>query len=140
MPVDTVVTNPPVAPRPAPDVVLSPGDVRMRRVLRLPATIDPAASEAGRNAMTTSLLVSAVRCLLMYIVLPFVAPAVTKAGGVTGAIGLVVDVIALVAITASVRRFFAAHDRRRWQYTGFAAVVVCFLAVFLAIDVVTLVG
>lgn len=113
---------------------LSPGDRRMRRLLRLPPEIDRSASVAGQAAMRTSLLISAVRCLLMYLVLPFVAPALIRAGGVVGVAAFVVDLVAVVCIVASIRRFFRAHDRRRWQYTAFAGVVLVYLAAFLTID------
>lgn len=113
---------------------LSDADRRMRRILRLPPEIDPSESIAGRNAMTTSILVSAVRCLLMYIVLPLVAPTLIKAGGVGPLLGLTVDLVGLTALTVSVRRFFKAHDRRRWHYAAFAACVGAALLAFLVID------
>lgn len=120
--------------------LLTDGDRRMRRMLRLPATIDKSASEAGQSAMRTSLIISAVRCLMMYIVLPFIAPAVTRAGGIVGVVAVVVDVVAVVCIVASIRRFFRAHDRRRWQYTAFAGVVLSYLVVFGTIDIARAIG
>ena len=75
------------APRPA-------ADVAVRRLLRIPD--GPAATEgAAQRAFSTSILVSATRCLLTYIVLPFAAPALGLAAGVGPAIGIPVGVVAI---------------------------------------------
>lgn len=127
--------------RPALSLVpMSDADRRMRAVLRLPATVDRGAVVGAQSAMRTSLLISAVRCLLMYIVLPFVAPAVVHASGAVGMAVAVVDVVAIACIVASIRRFFAALDRRRWQYTAFAVCVLGFLAVSVAADLTRALG
>ena len=88
----------------------------MRRVLRLPADAPPGSAEAARKAFQTSLLVASVRCLLMYIVFPFVLPAVGLASGVGPAIGLVINSAAMVCIVLSMRRFWRADHPKRWWY------------------------
>ena len=52
----------------------SPADRFMRRVLHLPEDEPRASAAAARTAFRTSIMVATVRCLLMYIVLPFVLP------------------------------------------------------------------
>src|SRR5262245_14141243 len=59
----------------APAVVRSPADRFMRRLLRLPVDGPAGTAEGARQAFQTSILVATVRCLLMYIVFPFVLPA-----------------------------------------------------------------
>jgi hypothetical protein len=72
----------------------------------------------------TALLVSAVRCTLRYIVLPLVLPLLGIAtsatlGIVTGAaLGILVtlDVIAAIAIVATLRQLWRCQHPRRWQH------------------------
>lgn len=118
------------APRPA-------ADVAMRRLLRIPDGHTATEGDAQR-AFSTSVLVSAVRCVLTYLVLPFVAPALGLAAGVGPAIGIPVGVVAIAFNVATIRRFWAADHRWRWAYTGLALTVIALLLVLLARDVLTL--
>ena len=52
----------------------SGADRFMRRLLRLPVDAPPGSAEGARKAFQTSLVVATFRCLLMYIVFPFVLP------------------------------------------------------------------
>jgi hypothetical protein len=126
------VQNVATAPRPAADVLV-------RRVLRIPD--GPAAPEgAAQRAFSTSILVSATRCLLTYVVLPFLAPALGLAAGVGPAIGIPVGVVAIVANVLTIRRFWAADHRRRWAYTAISLSVIVLLAILLVEDVASLIG
>ena len=78
----------------------------MRRLLRLPVDGPAGTAEGARKAFQTSMLVATVRCLLMYIVFPFVLPALGIARGVGPAVGLAVNAVAMVCIVLSMRRFF----------------------------------
>ncbi len=112
----------------------------MRRLLRL-STDAPSASEASaRQLVEKSLLISMTRCLLTYVVLPFVAPILGFATGVAPAIGIVVGLVAIVANVASVRRFWRADHRHRWHYTALATVIVAALVWLIVADLVTLLG
>ena len=55
----------------------------------------------------------------MYIVFPFVLPAVGIARGVGPFIGVVIGILAIVSITYSIRRFWRANHSKRWHYTIF---------------------
>ena len=93
-----------------------------------------------RRAFSTSVLVSGVRCLLTYVVLPFVAPAVGFASGVGPLLGLVIGVIAIGANVVSIRRFWAAEHRWRWGYTAVGLAIIVLLFVLLVDDLAALVG
>ena len=71
----------------------------------------------------TPLLVSAVRCILRYVVLPFVLPLHGVATGAALGILLTVDVIAAIAIVATLRRLWRLQHPRRWQYLAVALAV-----------------
>ena len=106
----------------------------MRRLLRLPADGPRASADQARKAFQTSIAVATVRCLLMYIVFPFVLPLIGIAKGVGPWIGLVISVLAIVCITMSIRRFWRADHSKRWHYTVFGTTVICFLLVLVAQD------
>jgi hypothetical protein len=112
----------------------------MRRLLRLPPDGPRADSGEARKAFQTSLLVATVRCLLMYIVFPFVLPLIGVAKGVGPWIGLAISLTAIVAITISIRRFWRADHSKRWHYTIFGTVVMCFMVVLIVQDVVEISG
>lgn len=118
----------------------SDADRFMRRLLRLPVDGPKASANEARKAFQTSLMVATVRCLLMYIVFPFVLPAVGVASGVGPWIGLPISLAAIVAITMSIRRFWRADHSKRWHYTVFGSVVICFLVVLVVGDVLDIVG
>ena len=136
-------TEPVAAPAAAaahPAPVRSDADRFMRRLLRLPVDGPKASANEARKAFQTSLMVATVRCLLMYIVFPFVLPAIGVASGVGPWIGLPISLAAIVAITMSIRRFWRADHSKRWHYTVFGSVVICFLVVLVVRDVLDIVS
>ncbi len=120
------------APRPA-------ADTAVRRLLRIPEG-PPAAENAAQRAFSTSILVSATRCLLTYIVLPFLAPIMGLAAGVGPAVGIPIGVAAIGSNVLTIRRFWAADHRWRWAYTAIALTVIALLLVLMVEDILDLVG
>lgn len=127
---------------PAPPAVRSrsTADDRMRRALRVSPDASPAGHRRAQRAFSTSIAVSTVRCLLTYVVLPFVAPAVGLAAGVGPVLGITVGSVAIVANVMSVRRFWAADHRLRWLFTAVAGAVILMLAVMVGLDLAHLLG
>ena len=111
----------------------------MRRLLRLPVDAPPGSAEGARKAFQTSLIVATFRCLLMYIVFPFVLPAVGLAKGVGPAIGLVINIAAMVCIVMSMRRFWRADHPKRWWYGALGGTVLVFLVVLAVQDLISVV-
>ena len=109
----------------------------MRRLLRLPEGRTSTAAEA-RSAFQKSLLISAGRCLLMYIVFPFVLPAIGVAAGVGPVIGLLIGLLAVVSIIYSIRRFWRADHPKRWHYTAFGTTIIAVLVYMTIKDTITL--
>src|SRR3954468_15944910 len=98
----------------------------MRQLLRLPD--DAAVPEgAAERAFSTSILVSATRCLLTYVILPFIAPAISFASGAGPVIGIVIGVAAITANVLSIRRFWRADHRWRWWFTAISSSVIVLL-------------
>ena len=112
----------------------------MRRLLRLPIDGPRASADDARRAFQTSIMVATVRCLLMYIVFPFVLPALGLASGVGPLIGIPISIAAMIAIVMSIRRFWRADHSKRWHYTVLGTTVLGFLSVLIVIDVAVLLG
>lgn len=114
----------------------SSADCVVRRVLRLPEDAPRATRADAQKAFQTSIAVAAVRCVLMYLVFPFVLPAVGVAQGVGPAIGLVINVAAMACIVLSMRRFWRADHPKRWWYGALGGTVFVLLAVLSVGDAV----
>lgn len=116
----------------------SPADELMRRLLRVPASGPRGSEAAARNAFSASILVSTVRCLLTYIVLPVLGPVLGLSGAVGPVLGLTVGMVSAAAVVISMRRFWAADHRWRWGYTAVGGGILVLLAVQAVGDVVSL--
>jgi hypothetical protein len=122
------------APAPAPPRELSPLDLKMRRLLRLPVGPPTATAESARRVFEVSIWISATRCLLTYIVLPFVFPLIGVSTSATPAVGVPVSLIAIGADVMSIRRFWRADHKYRWHYTALAGSIICAMVILVITD------
>ena len=118
----------------------SAADNFMRKLLRVPADKPKASRREANKAFSTSILVSAVRCILTYIVLPFVAPILGIAKDVGPLIGIPIGIAAVVCNVLSMRRFFAADHKWRWAYAAIGTTVIAFMMVFMVRDLADLIA
>jgi len=126
----TAAVEAPVRARSGPDAF-------MRRLLRIPDR-QPAIDESETHRIFgTSIFLSALRCLLSYIVLPIVLPAVGLAKGVGPIIGIPVGVLALTFDYLGIRRFWLADHHQRWAFTALYAAVGGMVLALVIIDVVS---
>jgi hypothetical protein len=93
---------------------------------------------AATRAFSVSMLISATRCVLTYVVFPWVLPAAGVAGGVGPGVGLVVGVVALASNGLSIRRFWAADHRWKWPITAINVGVIALVSTFVVGDVAAL--
>ncbi len=107
-----------------------------RKVLRIR---EPASGEDIHNVFSSSILLSATRCLLSYIVFPVLAPWVGALPLIGPAIGLPVGAVALVFDVRAIRRFFRADHRWRWVAAALYLVVMAMVASLMGSDVSRLV-
>ena len=96
-------------------------------------------AEAAR-VFSLSLVISGTRCLLAYIVLPWVLPLLGLAKGVGPAIGIAVGVLAIVFNVLSIRRFAASKHAWRRPVMALNCAVIAGLLVLITIDIAELVG
>lgn len=115
-------------------------DLSVCRLLRI-STDDPPTTESdAQRAFSRSVLISAVRCLLTYVFLPFVAPALGLATNVGPGLGLVIGAAALTSNVISIRRFWRANHRYRWHFTVVSLSVMVLVSILVIEDIVDLVG
>ena len=113
----------------------SRADLVVRKVLRIPERPPGVTARSAYGSFQRSMLISAVRCTLTYVVFPFVAPAVGVATGVGPVLGILIGTFAIVCDVFTIRRFFAVDHKWRWPVSAIAFSVVCLLAVLLVQDV-----
>ena len=107
-------------------------------------TLDTELTEAPKNtislnraqrAFSMSMVVSGIRCVLAYIVLPFVTPFVGLAPGVGPGLGLLVGAVAIGANLFSLRRFWRLDHRWKRWVTVLHVGVIAFLLVLMVLDI-----
>lgn len=92
-------------------------------------------AQTAQNALGFSLLFSGVRCVLQYVVLPFVLPVIGIAADVTIPLLLAINVLAMISVIFSLRRFWQIRYTHRWTYLIVAVAALTLLTVFLWLDV-----
>lgn len=125
--------------RPAGAPNRSKADLVARRILRIRERPAGVTAASAYTAFQRSMLISAIRCTLTYVVFPFVVPAVGFATGVGPVLGIIIGVVAMTCDVFTIRRFFAVDHRWRWHFSAVAVSVIGLLSVLLVQDVVHLV-
>ncbi len=92
------------------------------------------AADAQRG-FSKSIMISGIRCMLTYVVLPFVAPLLGFAPGIGPVIGILVGVVAIAANGFSIRRFWRADHKWKKPITGIHLAVIALMLVLIAFDV-----
>lgn len=116
---------------------LTQADRRMLQLLRLPEQQSGSDADA-RSAFQTSIVISSIRCLLTYIILPFVAPTIGFLADIGPGLSIAVGLVAIVSIVSSMRRFWRVRHGQRWAYTALGGLMFCFICFLLVRDVIAL--
>jgi hypothetical protein len=111
----------------------------MCRLLRVPPAPVAVSERSTQRLFSGSILLSALRCLLTYIILPLLAPLVGAATKVGADVGLPLGIVALVFDVRGVRRFWLAGHRQRWLMTAVYAAVMGLVLALVIGDIVDLI-
>ena len=98
----------------------------------------PAALSNAQRSFSVSMLVSGIRCVLAYVILPFVTPLLGIAPGVGPGLGIVIGSVAIAANLFSMRRFWVLRHPWRKPITALHVGVISFLLVLVTIDLAQL--
>jgi hypothetical protein len=103
-------------------------------------TSSPSELNTVQRGFSRSILVSALRCTLTYVILPFLTPLVGLAPGVGPAVGLPLGAVAIASNLFSIRRFWRADHRWKKPVTVLHCAVIGLLVVLVYQDVTRLLG
>jgi hypothetical protein len=116
----------------SPQGVRSRGDEIARRLLAIPNGCPVISVAQAQRSFSVAMVLSGLRCLLSYVVVPVVLPLLGLAVGAAPYIGVPVALLALVFDVRGIRRYWLANSSRRWAMTWvYLAVIV--LVVFLLV-------
>lgn len=102
------------------------------------AAARPADAASAERAFSKSIAVSAIRCTLTYVLIPFVFPIIGFGTGVGPWIGVPIGIAAIVANIVSIRRFHRADHAWKWPMTAINLGIIGLLVVLVAVDLTNL--
>jgi hypothetical protein len=112
----------------------------MRRLLRVGNVVDKNAILGARRSTTAAIVISGIRCIITYLLIPILAPVIGISDAASAPVTVALSVLALVMGISGVRRFWIADHRARWAYTIFIAVIVALLVVGIAVDLASMIS
>ena len=93
-------------------------DALARRLLCIPENAERLSLAKAQRTFSAAMVLSGLRCLLSYIVLPVLLPLIGVATGVEPAVGVPIATLALVFDVRGIRRLWLADSRHRWELTA----------------------
>lgn len=111
----------------------------MRTILRIPDDGPRGSIMGAQNALSGSIAISGIRCIITYIAIPLMGP-VLGLGGIGPTLGLALGALSMVFIVISTRRFFAADHKWRWGYASVGMALIVLVIVQSAFDIAHLLG
>lgn len=127
------------APSPLAERERTPADRFMRRWLRVGDVVDKNAILGARRSTTAAIVVSGIRCIITYLLIPVLAPVIGISDAASAPVTIALSVLAIVMGVTGVRRFWMADHRARWAYTIFIAAIVALLAVGIVLDLASMI-
>ena len=92
-------------------------------------------SDPAENLFSLSMVLSGTRCVLSYIVFPWVLPALGIASGVGLWLGVPISVIAIIFNIFSIRRFWNANHKYKWLATTLNLCMIALLTAMMLFDI-----
>lgn len=128
-----------ISPQLAGATARTPAERLMRRCLCVGEASRRSTSGDAQRLFSISMVISGLRCLLSYVVLPFLAPLIGAATGVEPYLGIPISIVALVFDVRGLRRFWIADHRYRWHMTFVYVAVMSLVSALLIGDILRLV-
>jgi len=99
-----------------------------------PGDSDVALTEKVERGFTFAILLSALRCTVQYVILPFVLPWIGVAAAVPAWLTLALSTLALFSLVRNVRYLWRLRHARRWSYVVLTVLVMAALLLFFVLD------
>lgn len=117
-------------------------DRTVERILRVTPVEARTVTEerSAENTFMASMLFTGIRCLLEYIVLPFVLPLLNLSNTIAVPLVLAVNAVALAALIHSVRKFWAIDYKHKRAFLGVAIIGGAILILFMIGNLRALLG
>lgn len=117
-------------------------DRTVERILRVRPVESRTVTEerSAENTFMASMLFTGIRCVLEYIVLPFMLPLLNLSNTIAVPLVLAVNLIALAALVHSVRKFWAIDYKHKRAFLGVAVIGGAILILFMIGNLRALLG
>ena len=102
------------------------------------ASTRAASRQAAERRFSQSMVVSGTRCLLAYVVFPYVFPLIGVADVVGPAVGVAIGAVAVVFNVVSIRRFWRVNHRLKWALSAVNVAVIGLMSFLAAGDIAEL--
>ena len=90
--------------------------------------------EGAQRVFSTSILLSAIRCVITYVLLPWVFPLLGLTGAFGPALGVVIGVVAIGFNVWSIQRFWAAKHPWRRAITVINVSMIVLVTILVVLD------
>jgi hypothetical protein len=107
---------------------------RLLMIKPQPAAHQPDESDAQR-AFNFSLIFTGIQCTLQYIVFPFILPVLGVATSVTLPLLIGINVLAIVSMILSLRRFWQINYKHKWGYLLMSLVLLAAQIGFISVGI-----
>ena len=104
------------------------------------APVEVEAPDTAERRFSQSMVVSGTRCLLTYLVFPYLLPVLGLADSVGPAISVPIGLVAIVFNGLSIRRFWRADHRLKWPVSMVNVAVIGLLCYLTVSDLIELAG
>ena len=94
-----------------------------------PGPGEPTPTDPAARLFSRSIVISGTRCLLAYVVFPWILPLLGVAKGVGPVIGIVISLVAIGFNVASIRRFWISGHRWRYAIAALNSSVIVLLTI-----------
>ena len=95
--------------------------------------------DSSTQMFSKSMVISGIRCLLSYIVFPWLLPLLGAAGSVGPLIGIPIALVAIWFNLSSIKRFMKSEHRLRKIVIPINAAVIVLLLILIGIDIAELI-
>jgi hypothetical protein len=90
--------------------------------------------EQPERVFSQSILISGIRCLLSYVVFPFIFPIIGIRSGVGSTVGLIIGTVAIAANVFSIRRFWKADHKYKVPVSILNLGIIVLLVILIVLD------